>query len=353
MMNPVLAEQGAGCVGGCTDSGNCGQSPLCGQDNCCPWYASLEAIVVGRSDGRRLWTSYEDGNLMNQLTNTQFGLQWKWGGEVKFGRRFCCDCVPYAVEVSYWTADPFTGFRSTTVPGGYVSTPLDLNSLVLWRHDEPIPRPELVRRRPGASAMAAGRVPRHRSQYHPRATGLGQRLVLGHRLVAGSPVFPLPGLPGVRHGSPLRHQLGRSSQHGVLERPNHQQPGRRPVRLRRGISDLRQPAAIHLAEGRHLRQLPGQQLHCDHRQWRRGSRPVWLLSGARDAQRSLVPDAGRYRRRLAFRPELERSGGLPRGCRHRRRVGRRPIPAVHLRHAGDRQRRALQQSRFYRAGSSA
>jgi len=134
MMNQMIAEQGSGCAGGCNDNANCGQGVVCGQDCYCPWYASLSTIVVGRSDGRRLWTSYVDGDETTQLTNTQFGLQWKWGGEVRFGRRFCCDCVPYAVEASYWTADPFTGYRSTTVDGGYVSTPLDTNSLWFGSH---------------------------------------------------------------------------------------------------------------------------------------------------------------------------------------------------------------------------
>ena len=138
----------------------CGQNPNeCGSDNCfgegcfSPWYASASALVMGRSQGRRFWTSYEDGNLTNQLTNTQFGMQWRWGGEVRIGRRFCCGCVPYALEGVYWTTEALTGHVYTTVPGGYVSTPLDVSYLTfggqaaagwfdgaeehrLWRHDE-------------------------------------------------------------------------------------------------------------------------------------------------------------------------------------------------------------------------
>jgi hypothetical protein len=152
MMNQMMAEQGNGCAAGC-NNGSCDQNVLCGQENYCPWYASLSAIVVGRSDGRRLWTSHVAGSESIQLTNTQLGMEWKWGGEVRFGRRFCCDCVPYAIEASYWTADPFTAYQSTSVTGGYVSTPLDLNSMTfngtdarnwfdgaqehrLWRRDE-------------------------------------------------------------------------------------------------------------------------------------------------------------------------------------------------------------------------
>jgi hypothetical protein len=153
VMSQMMAEQGNGCAGGCNANTNCGQDAALCTQACCPWYFSLSTIVVGRSDSRRLWTSHVDGDETTQLTNTDFGLQWKWGGEVRFGRRFCCDCVPYAIEAVYWTADPFTGYRSTTVDGGFVSTPLDLNSMTfggvdarnwfdgaqehrLWRRDE-------------------------------------------------------------------------------------------------------------------------------------------------------------------------------------------------------------------------
>lgn len=123
LMNRMLTEQStAGCASGsgvyrgavnqfdqganaaCADG-----SGLCGQGYFCPWYASVSALVMGRSDSRRLWTSYEDGNLPNQLMNSQFPLEWKWGGEVRVGHRFCWDCVPCAIEGTYWTTQSFTG----------------------------------------------------------------------------------------------------------------------------------------------------------------------------------------------------------------------------------------------------
>jgi hypothetical protein len=59
------------------------------------------------------------------LTNTQFGLQWKWGGEIQLGRRFCCGCTPYAVEATFWTTEQFYGDRYTSLlPNLYVNTPL-------------------------------------------------------------------------------------------------------------------------------------------------------------------------------------------------------------------------------------
>ena len=142
MMNQMLAEQGnSGCYGGennCNgayrgavgryEQAACGScDSACGPENYCPWYASVSALVMNRSDSRRLWTSYEDGNLPNQIMNTQFPMAWKWGGEVRFGRRFCCGCTPYALEASYWTTENFTGFRSATVNGGYVSTTLNVD----------------------------------------------------------------------------------------------------------------------------------------------------------------------------------------------------------------------------------
>ncbi len=81
---------------------------------------------MSRSDAPRVWTSYRDQYLATQLMNTQFGLQWGWGGEVTFGRRFCCDCVPYAIEATYWSTSDITGSQCATWPGGYVSTPLQI-----------------------------------------------------------------------------------------------------------------------------------------------------------------------------------------------------------------------------------
>jgi hypothetical protein len=147
---------GGGYANGYGDGSACGQNGqnmICGAGNECQWYASVAALAMGRSDGRRVWTSYEDGNLTNQLTNTDYPLAWRWGGEAKVGHRFCCECVPYALEGVYWTVNGFSGERTTAVAGGYVSTPLDLNSFYfgatpaatwfdgakehhLWRRDE-------------------------------------------------------------------------------------------------------------------------------------------------------------------------------------------------------------------------
>jgi hypothetical protein len=145
LMNQMLADPNAnGCVNGSggayrgsvnqfeqsacaptADGSNC--NGFCSQGYFCPWYASVSALVMGRSDSRRLWTSYEDGNLPNQIMNSQFPMEWKWGGEVRLGHRFCWDCVPCAIEGTYWTTQSFTGSQTATVDGGHVSTTLDVD----------------------------------------------------------------------------------------------------------------------------------------------------------------------------------------------------------------------------------
>jgi hypothetical protein len=125
-MSQPLSQQG--CQWG-SSGGSCGACNLCRQQGCCPWYASLSGLVMGRSDGRRFWTNYATNDEMIQLANSQLDLQWKWGGEVCFGRRFCCGCASWAVEATYWNTAPFSGFEEVTNPSGYVSTPLNVSQV--------------------------------------------------------------------------------------------------------------------------------------------------------------------------------------------------------------------------------
>lgn len=143
MISQVLADQGAG---GCYSDNGCSvyrgamgqyEQAACGPqaDACaydggyCPWYASVSALVMGRSDGSGQWTSYKTTDLKQQAGYSQFPMSWKWGGEVRFGRRFCCGCTPYAVEASYWTTEALTGYKSTTFPGDTVNTVLNVNNI--------------------------------------------------------------------------------------------------------------------------------------------------------------------------------------------------------------------------------
>jgi hypothetical protein len=119
----------------CQDA-SCGIDMDCGY-NSCPWYASITGLAMTRNKSNQLWTTYETGNLPNQLVNTaDVQSSWKIGGEIRFGRRFCvAECNPcdnsfstsssgyWAVEGNYWTLDPFDAFHSETNPST-VSSPL-------------------------------------------------------------------------------------------------------------------------------------------------------------------------------------------------------------------------------------
>ena len=108
VMNQMLAEQGQsspGCVTGCdSNAPNCGQGiyrpytnryeqSACGNcDYGCGeislWYASISALVMTRDRPNKVYLTYETGNLPhNDFPVDEFG--YRWGGEVRIGRRFC------------------------------------------------------------------------------------------------------------------------------------------------------------------------------------------------------------------------------------------------------------------------
>ncbi len=121
---------------GC-DAGGCYSAPVarfselalgsaCG--GCCPWYASAAYITMGRNEANRVWTTYEDGNLPNQIGHSNMaGLKFEHGVEVRLGRRFGC-ARQWALEGVYWTLGDFNGFASITHPSG-VSTPLTVGQV--------------------------------------------------------------------------------------------------------------------------------------------------------------------------------------------------------------------------------
>ena len=98
---------------------------------CSPWFASAAFLTMGRDKANHVWTTYDSDHQAWQLTNTgDIEMDWGYGGEIRFGRRFCgcgCTCQPWGLEVVYWSMQPVHGFLSTTAPGGsgHVSTPLD------------------------------------------------------------------------------------------------------------------------------------------------------------------------------------------------------------------------------------
>ncbi len=93
------------------------------------WYAGATTLFLNRNSPNRLWTSYEHGHFANQLMHTDFGLQWKAGGEVKFGYRFGCSGEgPWALQATYFTIDPLSGHQYVSHPNR-VSTVLTLGNV--------------------------------------------------------------------------------------------------------------------------------------------------------------------------------------------------------------------------------
>jgi hypothetical protein len=80
---------------------------------------------MSRDRANRLWTTYESGNNPNQLP-TDASWDWRGGGEVRFGRCFCCGL--WALEAKCWMLDPFTSAVSMTHPNG-VSSPFDFTDM--------------------------------------------------------------------------------------------------------------------------------------------------------------------------------------------------------------------------------
>ncbi len=112
-------------------NGDCGEYD-CGQYTCAPvcrspWYGSLLALGMGRNKANCVWTTYETGNQPNQLTcTTDVGTRGRAGGEIRFGRRFCCD--RWALEMTYWTIDAFDDTLYTAHASG-VSTPITVGEM--------------------------------------------------------------------------------------------------------------------------------------------------------------------------------------------------------------------------------
>ena len=107
----------------------CGASECEISDPCLrsPWFGSALGLVMGRDAPNRVWTSYSSADPANQLMHTDFGLDWEAGGEITFGRRFCCDT--WSIGATYWTLNAFSGFTSQ-LPAGGISTPFDFTDVI-------------------------------------------------------------------------------------------------------------------------------------------------------------------------------------------------------------------------------
>ena len=78
-----------------------------------------------RDRPNKLWTSYQGGsfaNQANQIMNTQqASVGWEGGGEITFGRYFCCN--QWSIEATFWSLADMTGYASASVEP-YVASPL-------------------------------------------------------------------------------------------------------------------------------------------------------------------------------------------------------------------------------------
>jgi hypothetical protein len=102
------------------------QRAVCG--DCCAWYASVSVLAMTRDTPNRLWTTYQTGDDSNQLPLVT-PYEWRWGGEVRLGRRFCCGCYgTWALEGTYWTLDSLDSQTSITNAAG-VSTTLTVGNV--------------------------------------------------------------------------------------------------------------------------------------------------------------------------------------------------------------------------------
>ena len=204
----------------------------------CPWFASANWLIMGRDKSNRVWTTYQADYEPNQLMHSwDTKLEWESGGEVRFGRRFCCD--QWGLEAVYWTLNPMTGFASMSHSHG-VSTPLRVSEIEfdgvngvdlfddaeehrLWRRDE-FHNIELNLIR-YASACQFG------CPWDIRWTG-GVRFFRFEE--------------SLRFGSldeRIRMGRGRRNPRGLSPRSDQEQPDRRASRLRRAIRRLGEPAS--------------------------------------------------------------------------------------------------------------
>jgi hypothetical protein len=126
----------AGCIG--TDGPQAGYISSrmgCGEcgERCCPWYASVSALVMSRDRANNLWTTFNSADETQQIS-TSHDYGWRWGGELTLGRRFCCNCVPWSLEATFWALDTFEVATAPAETVPLYSTPLDMSRLTIPGH---------------------------------------------------------------------------------------------------------------------------------------------------------------------------------------------------------------------------
>ena len=114
--------------------GNCGddcyQDAMCNEccDDCCyNWYGSLAALIMTRDRGNKVFTTYDNNDINNQVFHTQEAdVDWEGGFEFTVGRRICCT---HGLEFTYWTLDRLESSANYYSATDEISTPLNVGFL--------------------------------------------------------------------------------------------------------------------------------------------------------------------------------------------------------------------------------
>ena len=285
---------------------------------------------MGRSDGRRFWTSYRDGHpAKSSWPIPRSTCPGSGAARSVLATASAAAVRPMPWKATFWTTVAMTGSQTTAYPERLREHAAATDNIYFRPSGHPgTSRP--TRFFDGAESQTVSR----RDEFHNFEINL-IREQLAWACDSPWDIGWSVGIRYFRFQESLAFQFAGSEWRlrRLFQRYDHQQPGGPAVRLRRGLQRRQLRAAVHHAQGRHLQQLPRQHVR------RKGPDRLGALCGRlgrraglsqfprpRHDQRHRVPDANRRGRRLAVHAELERSRRLSRGGHHRHGLGRRSIP---------------------------
>jgi hypothetical protein len=140
---------------GAFGSGPASGGGWCDRDSPSRWYGYAGGLIMTRDQPNKVWTTYRQPNIIDQVLNTDdAGADWAGGAELTLGYRFSCNC---GLEVTYWGVWDLNGSASVSDAGNNLGTPMDVTTgaaglllggqtpdsffnnaheVFLWRHDE-------------------------------------------------------------------------------------------------------------------------------------------------------------------------------------------------------------------------
>ena len=123
--NAASASGQSGSGLGCNSCMSC--IPCC---NSARWFGSIGGLAMTRNDANAFWTTYQTNVNANQLMQTkEAGGNWGSGGQVTFGRWWCCCGTGLGVQFVYWQLWGMGGYSHITDPTNNLSTPIDLGGV--------------------------------------------------------------------------------------------------------------------------------------------------------------------------------------------------------------------------------